>query len=608
LNIPVKQGVFAVRLGGDYSRQSGWIDNYSLTGQLRHRGVNSTTSEAARLAAKYILSDDLTVKADVFWQRFTSDDSPIFYLGDSQYAANNPALAPPALPTDGLYRQHKEVTEWGRDTMLIPSLTVEDNLGFATLTSVTSGFKREFLRQADGTFYDSYFLAEILAPTAAPSQQALLSSQLAYLPSPSVQPVTYRTISQEVRLTSPAPPAGHSGIKWVGGLFFQDQRGNGTLDNPVYGLSSTFQSIFGYGINSPQSPIGDPAIPNLFQPNPAYGDSLFSAIFSTDVKQYSAFGQLDADFASNWHAALGIRYVHATSHFQMTESGWFALALPPTENVASSANELTPKFNLKYDISPESNVYATMAKGFRLGASWEPLPEGTGNVCEQDYTNLGLVNPKNNYGPDTVWSYEIGSKSRLLNNTLSVNAAAYHLDWKNIQQTMVFPICGYTWVFNAGNAKVDGIEYEVQFKPKAITGLTLGLNGSYTHTKLTKSIVPGTISVGQNIPFVPDYTVTATGEYSRPLTGSVSGFVQSDYAYTGESKGSFIATSPAYINRAYGDLTASAGIDIGSWRVAVYGKNVLNSQTVIQSPVVNSLVTGYALQPRTVGLRFSGTF
>jgi len=607
VNIPIKEGVFAIRLGGDYARNSGWIDNYSLTGQLLHKGVNSTSNEALRLAAKYLPNDAVTIKADVFLQRFTTDDSPAFYLRDSQYAANNPALAPPVLPTDGLYQQHAEVVEYGRDTMIAPSLTVEANLGFATLTSVSSGFKREFLRQADGTFYDSYFLAEILAPLSTPVQQARLSSELAYLPSPAIQPVTYRTIAQELRLTSPSPAAGQLPIKWVAGLFFQDQRGNGTQDNPVLGLSTTFQNIFGYGINSPQSPIGNPAIPNLFQPNPAYGDSLFTAIIKTDVKQYAAFGQLDVDFSSNWHGALGLREVHGTNNFQVVESGFFSPS-SPIENVSASANEFTPKASVTYDLSKNSNVYASVAKGFRLGAHWEPLPVGAGNVCEQDYTNLGLHNPKNDYGPDTVWSYELGSKSRLFNNSLSVNASAYYLNWKNIQQTMVFPICGYTWVFNAGDAKVTGFEYEALYKPRGLAGLTLGLNGAFTHSEITKTIVPGTIAIGQHIPFVPDYTVTVSGEYSWSLAANIHAFVKSDYAYIGQSKGSFITSSPAYINNAYGQVTASAGVDLGAWRISAYAKNLTNNQTIIQSPVINSLVTGYALQPRTVGLMASGKF
>jgi outer membrane receptor protein involved in Fe transport len=277
-------------------------------------------------------------------------------------------------------------------------------------------------------------------------------------------------------------------------------------------------------------------------------------------------------------------------------------------NVSASANEFTPKASITYDLSRNANVYASAAKGFRLGAHWEPLPVGAGNVCEQDYTNLGLHDPKNDYGPDSVWSYEVGSKSRLFNNSLSVNTSAYYLDWKNIQQTMVLPICGYTWVFNVGDAKVAGLEYEILYKPRELSGLTLGVNGAFTHSEITRTIVPGTIAVGEQIPFVPDRTVTVSAEYAWSLAANVNAFLKADYAYIGESKGSFTTTSPAYINNAYGSVTASAGIDVGSWRIAAYAKNLTNNQTIIQSPVVNSLVTGYALQPRTVGLMASGKF
>ena len=49
----------------------------------------------------------------------------------------------------------KQVPEPGRNTIFVPSLTIQDDLGFADLTSVTSYFWRQDSRVKDGTAFNS---------------------------------------------------------------------------------------------------------------------------------------------------------------------------------------------------------------------------------------------------------------------------------------------------------------------------------------------------------------------------------------------------------------------------------------------------------------------
>jgi iron complex outermembrane receptor protein len=83
-------------------------------------GVNKERALMLRTTGKLLLSDDTTVTPGLFFQRDKADDNAAFY---------------PAL---GLWKQDKQVDEYGRDTMFLPSLTVTHDLGFADLTSVTA--------------------------------------------------------------------------------------------------------------------------------------------------------------------------------------------------------------------------------------------------------------------------------------------------------------------------------------------------------------------------------------------------------------------------------------------------------------------------------------
>jgi len=69
------------------------------------------------VAAKYLANDDLTIKANLFLQRFTTDDSPVFYLADSQYAASNPAhRSAKFCPLTGYIGSTLRWSQSGRDT------------------------------------------------------------------------------------------------------------------------------------------------------------------------------------------------------------------------------------------------------------------------------------------------------------------------------------------------------------------------------------------------------------------------------------------------------------------------------------------------------------
>jgi iron complex outermembrane receptor protein len=599
LNIPVVTDTAAVRVDLGYNNQSGWINNYSLDGELLRKGVNDNQTRFLRVSATIKPTSNITLTPEVIYQEIRSADSPVFYLNDVAYAAANSATVPPPLPTDGLYNQHKQIPDETRDTVTIPSLTVDFDLGFADFTSVSSYYQRNYHRIIDGTTYDSFEIAvDFLG--RSPTDRVL-----ATLPSPDYQPVNYQTYSQEFRLTSHTPGAGALPLKWVVGAYYNDQQAKFSLIDTIPGLSQVFQSVYGYGINSPQSPISDPAVPDLYA-----GDRVYTEYGQFDTKQYAAFGQLSYDILPRLHASVGLRTTYAVSTSQSVESGFIAIGdfgpYAKTDHFFSA----TPKFSLVYDLDKNATVYASAGEGFRLGGEiYTPLPQGPNNVCSADYANLGMPNnPSNSYGSDDLWSYEVGAKGRALDNSLSFSAAAFYLNWNHLQQAVLLPICGYFDTVNIGNAESYGLELELHYKVPQVPGLTLGLTGGATHATLTSSINPLAARAGQNILYTPQWTAAASLDYSWQVTGSIQGFVSWDYDWTGQSNGSYQVTNPNYINPAYGVMNMTVGARVSRWELAVFAKNLLNDHTIIQSPTVNSLVEGYTVQPLTAGMRVSRAF
>ena len=210
--------------------------------------------------------------------------------------------------------------------------------------------------------------------------------------------------------------------------------------------------------------------------------------------------------------------------------------------------------------------------------------------------------------PDHLWSYEFGTKSLLFQNSLSVNADVYYIDWTAIQQSIVIPICGGQLNSNVGDAKAFGAELEVRYKPTFVPGLLVSANLGGEHAYITSTINAATAAVGQDVLYTPEFTATISEEYTRPITSTLNGFFRSDYEYTGKSYGSFQATSPQYINPAYEVVNMNAGVGFGRYEVSLFAKNLFNDRTVLQSPQINSVIQGYALRPQTLGVSFLAKF
>jgi iron complex outermembrane recepter protein len=597
-NIPLVEDAAALRVDLGYGHQSGWIDNYSLDGALLHRGVNDNSTLFLRLAATIQASSSVKLTPQLLFQEIKSSDSPVFYLQDQAYYEANPYTVPPPLPTDGLYRQHKQVQEPTRDRIVIPSLTATVDLGSVDFTSVSSYYYRPYDRQTDGTTFDSYVLA--VAILGRPPTDRVLAT----LPSPVYQPVTYRTFSQEFRFASHEPGAGELPLRWVAGLYYSDQKADYSNNDYIPGLQSTFLQTYGYDINSAQSPIGVPSIPNLYA-----NDAIYLESGTYDTKQYALFGQIEYQFAPRWHASAGVRSTYAKSSTAVTQGGFFAggnFFVAQSDHFSST----TPKFSLVYDLTSDVTVYANAGKGFRLGGElYTPLPVTPGNICAGDYQTFGLgSSPSSAYDSDSLWSYEVGSKGRALNNTVAFNVAGYYVKWNNLQQAIYLPTCGYYDTVNIGNAEIYGTELEMHVKPAATPGFTFGLNGGFTHATLLSSTNLLTAQPGQHIPNTPRWTADASVEYSHPLGALGRGFVAWDYDYTGPANGTYQMSSPNYMNPSYGVMNLTLGVEMSAWQVSLYARNLLNNQTVIQSPTINALVTGYAVQPLTVGLHVGKRF
>ena len=104
-------------------------------------------------------------------------------------------------------------------------------------------------------------------------------------------------------------------------------------------------------------------------------------------------------------------------------------------------------------------VYARVATGYRPGGpNAQPIAPPPGVPQE--------------YGADKTINFELGVRSTQLDGRLSIDVAAFHVDWKDIQLFEVVDNVGIN--ANGGKAKSQGVEWTFAYVP--VHGLTLELD------------------------------------------------------------------------------------------------------------------------------------
>lgn len=570
VNVPLKSGVVGARLGVASRYDSGYVDRYSPTsGALVSPRVNDRRTNAARLAFDIQPTDALSIVPSIFYQRISYGSTDVLTLGLGGLATNN------------------LVTDFGRDTMVVPSLTVHYDFGWAELTSVTANFTRSTPLTYDGTEYNSAVTGYILDASDIRDLQGNLSGDvIAALPSPARNTAFERHITQEVRLSS--RPAETSRLDWTVGFYYEKVKGRYSDAEPITNFNEVFTSL--YGADTLDAFFGGP-LPD---------DMTWFARTHTEMSQYSAFGDVTFHVTPALRLSAGARVLHA-KHANDSDGYGFYYTFPP-QAASSNDDAVTPRVSATYAVSKDVSLYATVSQGFRLGG---PNYSVSSELCADDLAELGLTEAPSSYGHDKLWNYEVGVKARP-SSRFVMDGAVYYIEWDQLQQGFYLPSCGLSFTENVGSARSYGAEVSFTYRP--IPALTLSAAGGYTNAELTESIAFAGVRAGERIEGVPDYSASASAEYRQRVNADAVAFFRGNYSYVGESHGTLNPSDPDYLRRSYGVAGASVGVTFDQWDVSLYANNLFDNDEIIQRPNRASVPTGFTLRPRTVGISVAATF
>jgi iron complex outermembrane recepter protein len=327
----------------------------------------------------------------------------------------------------------------------------------------------------------------------------------------------------------------------------------------------------------------------------------FNSFIPSTYREYAAYADGTVTITQQFDIGLGVRYSKQRQAYQESVDGLLATGsdatlTPPV--VTSDQSVTTYLINPKFRITDDTMLYARAASGFRPGGPNIVLKPGLGNPT---------------FAPDSLWSYEIGEKSSLLDKRATLNFDIYDILWKDIQVTVNNG--GVNQLENAGDARVKGAE--LAFDYRILPALTVGGSAAYTDAKLD-SIAPvlGLTYAGARLPLSPRYNFALVGNYSFNIIDNYTGMLTVSDRYVGDRLTGFgTAVSPQYALAAYNltDLNlavyAPHGVQLGLFLKNVFDKaGELSATTVANEYDPGAPVPVFLTQPRTVGLSVNVKF
>jgi outer membrane receptor protein involved in Fe transport len=374
----------------------------------------------------------------------------------------------------------------------------------------------------------------------------------------------------------------YSNATGSGDVFTEELRISSQFEGPLQFIAGLYYEDRESGQKSPWLWSGDPL------QDPGFQLSNLDLAISTEQKAF--FGELSYTISDQLTATLGGRYFDYESEDVRTLS-FFGSPSPSTTSINETGQ--TYKINLSYTPNENTLVYGQWAEGFRIGRG-----QAEGAAC----VVAGFPTPSE-INSDTSENFELGLKTSLIDNRITLNTALYRIDWEGIPVT-VNPVGSCFQILNAGKAQSEGVELELQ--GRLTENFQFDMSASYGESTLEENSSIG--NKGDNLPGSADVNASIGLQYAFTLAGHDS-FARIDYVYIGEYYSNVAETGVAVGD--FGQLHLKAGIDFDQVAVDLFINNLTNDDGLTWVDSVNAglgVNRASRIRPRTIGLNVNYQF
>ncbi|MDC9512866.1 TonB-dependent receptor [Pseudoalteromonas sp. CST5] len=314
----------------------------------------------------------------------------------------------------------------------------------------------------------------------------------------------------------------------------------------------------------------------------ANDEPYLSIIDNNSSDAWALAGQFNYDINEQLELTGAMRYDHDTRE-----------SFDPTNKDATYAkksfSQLQPKVTLAYQMNDDLLLYTGYSRGFRSGGFNEPA-DGISRTFDKEISD----------------SYEIGFKTALFNNKVTLNGAAFIIEQDDAQFTQ-FNIDTFTLEnLSIDEVQTKGLELEAAFA--ATSNLSINLSAGIVDSEIKRFALRPELA-GRPQFWVPEYNYGLSANHNLALNGEWSLFSRAELLIEGPK--TFSIDIPDVESSRYTYLNAGVGLKSEQWSVQVYVDNLTDERAIEDIFLLADGVTDLVRQPnkpRSYGIELSYQF
>lgn len=332
------------------------------------------------------------------------------------------------------------------------------------------------------------------------------------------------------------------------------------------------------------------------------GTTVFREKVLINAPEEAAFFEGSWQFIDHVRLVAGGRYYNNRVDSEILGEGLLFLTDGGTEFYEARSNSgegFNPKVSLSWEPTDDILLYGLYSRGYRLGG-----PNLT--------PNNAVFNTKQNYEADEVKNYELGFKSFWFDERLSVDIAAFYIDWRDMQLVTADDKGTFKYLDNAGDSEIKGVELSLALVPFDFINTRTTI--TWLDARLAEDYDPQNgrppAQAGDRLPGSPQWAASNTINLVWNSHAWQPAFTLV-HRYEGES-----STNLSFQDIKKGDyhlLDARLSLTIGNFSVSAFGKNLEDKRGVTASNNYagnNGTVLShkYITPPRSFGVQFDYNF
>ncbi len=253
--------------------------------------------------------------------------------------------------------------------------------------------------------------------------------------------------------------------------------------------------------------------------------SLGDELTKNNTTSGAVYAQGDYAVTDKLTVTLGGRYTHEVKTLAAipnTPSGFTTADIQAAGfRTRLSTDQFTPRVAVKYQVDPNFLVFGSATRGFQ-GGGWNGLAFNAATF--------------NDFGPETVWSYEGGFRGETPNHRVRLNVTGF---WTDVQKYQLLSdnVAAASFVTtNAADLRSYGVEAELTLRMTDALTFNLNVGGIDAHyRKLSAGVLAQAAACQADIggPSCGSGIVDGSGHiapptYTPPVTAALSGSYRMD--------------------------------------------------------------------------------